>query len=47
MNKFVLIIFMMSMTTLVFGQPETATISTQTITQTGIGLGSVLAIVTS
>lgn len=47
MNKFVLIIFMMSMTTLVFGQPETATISTQAITQTGIGLGSVLAIVTS
>lgn len=46
MKKLPLIIFFLSLTTIVFGQ-EISSSTTQTITQSGIGLGSVIAIVTS
>lgn len=46
MKKLTLIIFFLSMTSIVFGQGFMSS-TTQTITQSGIGLGSVLAIVTS
>ncbi|UIR54766.1 hypothetical protein LZQ00_10810 [Sphingobacterium sp. SRCM116780] len=46
MKKLTLIIFLLSMTSIVFGQ-ELTTNTTKTITQSGIGLGSVIAVVTS
>ncbi len=45
MKKATLLLFFLSLTTIVFGQDMSNT--TTTITQTGIGFGAVLAIVTS
>lgn len=46
MYKFILMIFLFSLTSSVFGQ-EVISSTTQTITQSGIGLGSAIAIVAS
>lgn len=46
MKKLTLLVFLLSMTTLVFGQDFTDN-TTQIVTKSGIGLGSVIAVVTS
>ncbi|MDH5826688.1 hypothetical protein [Sphingobacterium faecium] len=46
MKKLSLILFLLSITTIVFGQSFTEN-TTQIVTKSGIGLGSVIAIVTS
>lgn len=46
MKKIVLLIFLLTMTTIVFGQ-ETSNTTVKTITQSGVGLGSIIAVVTS
>lgn len=46
MKKLSLILFLLSITTIVFGQSFTEN-TTQIVTKSGIGLGSVIAVVTS
>lgn len=46
MKRLTLLAFLLSMTTIVFGQ-ETTNATVKTITQSGIGLGSIIAVVTS
>ncbi|MFD2554789.1 hypothetical protein [Sphingobacterium tabacisoli] len=46
MKKIAVTIFFLSLITVVFGQGVTNT-TTQTITQSGVGLGSIIAVVTS
>ncbi len=46
MKQLAIIVFFLSLTTMVFGQGITNT-TTQTITQTGVGLGSIIAVVAS
>lgn len=46
MKKLTLFVFLLSLTTIVFGQESTKTI-VKTITQSGVGLGSIIAVVTS
>ncbi|WP_081918361.1 hypothetical protein [Sphingobacterium sp. ML3W] len=46
MKKISLILFLLSITTIVFGQSFTEN-TTQIVTKSGIGLGSVIAVVTS
>lgn len=46
MKKIALLIFLLSITTIVFGQENTNT-TIKTVTQSGIGLGSIIAVVTS
>lgn len=46
MKKLTLILFLLSITTIVFGQSFTEN-TTQIVTKSGIGLGSVIAVVTS
>jgi len=47
MKKLPLLILFLAMTTVVFGQELVSSSTTQTITQSGIGLGSAIAIVAS
>lgn len=46
MKKLTLLVFLLSMTSFVFGQDFTEN-TTQIVTKSGIGLGSVIAVVTS
>jgi len=46
MKKLTILVFLLSMTTIVFGQ-EAANTTVKTITQSGVGLGSIIAVVTS
>ncbi|WP_241790434.1 hypothetical protein [Sphingobacterium rhinopitheci] len=46
MNKHILVVIFLSITTTVFGQ-EFSSSTTQTFTQSGIGIGSAIAIVAS
>ncbi|MDR2284349.1 MAG: hypothetical protein LBE37_14115 [Sphingobacterium sp.] len=46
MKRIITTIFFLSLITVVFGQGVTNT-TTQTITQSGVGLGSIIAVVTS
>ncbi|WP_400263397.1 hypothetical protein ACFX5U_10390 [Sphingobacterium sp. SG20118] len=46
MKKLTLLLFLLSITTIVFGQSFTEN-TTQIVTKSGIGLGSVIAVVTS
>lgn len=46
MKKLALLTFLMSLTTIVFGQ-ETTNTTVKTITQSGVGLVSMIAVVTS
>lgn len=46
MKKLAITVFFLSLITVVFGQGVTNT-TTQTITQSGVGLGSIIAVVTS
>ncbi|MCS3556195.1 MULTISPECIES: hypothetical protein [unclassified Sphingobacterium] len=46
MKKLTILVFLLSMTTIVFGQ-EAANTTVKAITQSGVGLGSIIAVVTS
>lgn len=46
MKKFALLIFLVSITTIVFGQEATNT-TVKTVTQSGVGLGSIISVVAS
>ncbi len=46
MKKIVTLLFFLSLTTVLFGQEITNT-TTRTITQSGVGLGSIIAVVIS